>query len=161
MGSAERQVREAALVQSIALYIRQHHANAVVAMFMPHAGEPSLLGLLSQIRNPLCLPVVVSKAEPLQFAPWDRGEALEKDRYGILTPMTSARISPQILLIPCVGYTAARFRLGYGGGYYDRTLAALARENHGVTAIGVAWSQAGCVFPPNEYDIAMHSMQLA
>lgn len=161
MSAAERQSREAALVKQLALYIEQHHTTATIALYMPHASEPDLQALAAFISNPLCLPVVINRGEPLQFAQWRAGDALIKDRYGIQTPAIQAWISPQLLLIPCVGYTNEAFRLGYGGGYYDRTLAALKSCDSAITAVGIAWSQAGCGFQVNKYDIAMDKMLLA
>lgn len=161
MSAAERQSREAALVKQLALYIEQYHATASIALYMPHAGEPDLLALAAFINNPLCLPVVINRGEPLQFAQWRPGDALIKDRYGIQTPAMHAWIRPQLLLIPCVGYTIESFRLGYGGGYYDRTLAVLKTNDPAMQAVGISWSQAGCGFQPNEYDIAMDKMLLA
>jgi 5-formyltetrahydrofolate cyclo-ligase len=161
MAASERQAREMRLAKQLALYIKQHHATACVALYMPHAGEPNVLALETLISNPLCLPVVIDKGEPLQFAQWQAGDALNKDRYGIQTPAKRSWISPQLLLIPCVGYTNAGFRLGYGGGYYDRTLAELKSKDSPVTTVGVAWSQAGCSFQPNEHDISMDLIQLA
>ncbi len=161
MGGVERQAREAVLVKQLVHYIEHYHATASVALYMPHAGEPNLLALAAFISNPLCLPVVINRGEPLQFAQWRPGDALIEDRYGIQTPAKQAWISPQLLLIPCVGYTNEGFRLGYGGGYYDRTLATLKSSDSAITAVGIAWSQAGCAFQANEYDIAMAKLLLA
>lgn len=161
VGPAERQAREVILVKELAQYIEYHHKGAPVALYMPHAGEPNLLALAAFISNPLCLPVVINRGEPLQFAQWRPGDALIEDRYGIQTPAKQAWISPQLLLIPCVGYTNDGFRLGYGGGYYDRTLATLKNGDSAITAVGIAWSQAGCAFQANEYDIAMAKLLLA
>jgi 5-formyltetrahydrofolate cyclo-ligase len=161
MSAAERQAREAELVKQLALYVEQHHATASIALYIPHAGEPNLLALAACISNPLCLPVVINKDEPLQFAQWQAGDALMNDRYGIPIPAKHTWVSPKLLLIPCVGYTNEGFRLGYGGGYYDRTLAALKASDPAVTAVGIAWSQAGCGFQQGEHDIAMDLMQLA
>jgi 5-formyltetrahydrofolate cyclo-ligase len=161
VGPAERQAREVILVKELAQYIEHHHKSAPVALYMPHAGEPNVLALAALISNPLCLPVVINKGEVLQFAKWQAGDVLIKDCYGIQTPAKQAWISPQILLIPCVGYTKTGFRLGYGGGYYDRTLAAQKNKGAAITAVGIAWHQAGCGLQPSEHDIAMDLMQLA
>jgi 5-formyltetrahydrofolate cyclo-ligase len=63
-------------------------------------------------------------------------------------------------LIPCVGYNPQGYRLGYGGGYYDRTLAALRLQYKGVVAIGIAWSETACNFVSSEFDICMDKMLL-
>ncbi len=161
IGSDDRQEREAELVKRIVHEIKQYDPRTVVAIYMPHAGEPNVLGLASLISNPLCLPVVVNKGEPLQFAQWQAGDALMNDRYGIPTPIKHAWLRPQLLLIPCVGYTEGGFRLGYGGGYYDRTLEALSSSGPVTAAVGVAWSQASCVFRASEHDVALAKLVLA
>ncbi|HRK56742.1 MAG TPA: 5-formyltetrahydrofolate cyclo-ligase [Burkholderiaceae bacterium] len=62
----------------------------------------------------------------LRFVAWDPQTSMQADTYGIpAPPATAPQIAPQVLLIPCVGVDRNRYRLGYGGGYYDRTLATL------------------------------------
>jgi 5,10-methenyltetrahydrofolate synthetase len=69
------------------------------------------------------LPVVVDSGAALAFRHWRPGVALAADRYGIPTPTAGDFLQPQALLIPLAAFDAAGFRLGYGGGYFDRTLA--------------------------------------
>lgn len=156
----EREKREVVTVQQLAARIKAHHATETVAIYMPHAGEPNLLKLSELISNPLCLPVVTAKHQALAFAAWEAGDALEIDAYGIAIPMVRSLVKPHLMLIPCVGYTSTGLRMGYGGGYYDRTLAKLSNEAGVVNTIGVAWSEARCDFQPSEHDIAMDSMHL-
>lgn len=69
------------------------------------------------------LPVVVGKDKPLEFRPWEPGVPMAAGPYGIPEPATGPAVIPDAILIPLVGFDANNFRLGYGGGYYDRTLA--------------------------------------
>jgi 5,10-methenyltetrahydrofolate synthetase len=71
------------------------------------------------------LPVVTDAAAALSFRRWRPDVAMAADRYGILTPVVGEFIQPQALLIPLAAFDAKGFRLGYGGGYFDRTLAQL------------------------------------
>jgi len=71
------------------------------------------------------LPVVNRETKQLRFHVWYPGCEMEEDAYGIPKPKDTAAFDPQLLLVPCVGYGPGGLRLGYGGGFYDRTLAVL------------------------------------
>ncbi|MFC0280137.1 5-formyltetrahydrofolate cyclo-ligase [Falsigemmobacter intermedius] len=86
-----------------------------------------------------CLPVVARKAAPLIFRAWKPGEALVPGAFGTHEPPQSApELVPQVLIVPMLAFDARGYRLGYGGGFYDRTLEAL-RARGKVTAIGFAF----------------------
>ena len=70
------------------------------------------------------LPVVMAVDRPLQFREWTAQSSLQADRYGIPTPVDGEWLNPDLILLPLNGFDSAGFRLGYGGGYFDRTLAA-------------------------------------
>lgn len=71
--------------------------------------------------------------------------------FGTAIPQSNAEVNPDVLLLPCVGFNNGRFRLGYGGGFYDRTLAATPRP----TTIGVAYDCSEASFGHEAHDIAM------
>jgi 5,10-methenyltetrahydrofolate synthetase len=81
------------------------------------------------------LPRARKSPRELQYRTWDRREPQSRDDLGIPCA-DGVPVLPDVILVPCLGYTADGYRLGYGGGYYDRWLAA---HPH-VTAVGVAWS---------------------
>ena len=71
------------------------------------------------------LPVVVSRNQPLRFRQWNPATVMQPAGFGTSVPSTGEWLPPTVLLIPLVGFDAAGYRLGYGGGYYDRTLPTL------------------------------------
>ncbi len=100
-----------------------------IAFCWPIHHEPDIRAALEawQARGATgALPVVTAPAQPLAFRPWTRDTPLEPDRYGIPTPMAGPWVVPDVLLLPLNAFDDAGFRLGYGGGFFDRTLAALA-----------------------------------
>lgn len=115
-------------------------AGRVVGVYWPIRGEPDLRALFAQWHREgavLALPVVDAPAMPLRFVQWAPDEPLIEGRYGVAVPREGKTVLPDLLIIPCVGFDARGYRLGYGGGYYDRTLAV----SQPVT-FGVAWSEA-------------------
>lgn len=129
--------------------------TATIGVYAPMRGEPDLQQTCAELHArgvQLALPVVVDDNMPLKFVSWVPGDALERDRFGVLTPPASnAEVWPQALIIPCLGFNDRRFRLGYGAGYYDRTLEAVPRPY----TIGVAYALSEAPFAPATYDVAL------
>jgi 5-formyltetrahydrofolate cyclo-ligase len=101
---------------------------ALVGAYWPMQGEYDVLGYLRRVIEAgaqAALPVVVEPRTPLQFRRWTPATRLESGRGGTLHPSDGSAVAPLALLIPLVGFDDAGHRLGYGGGFYDRTLAAL------------------------------------
>ena len=103
-------------------------APASCAFCWPIKHEPDVRAIIDEWTSRgtrAALPVVVAEATPLQFREWRAGDRLQADRYGIPTPVAGDWLQPELILLPLNGFDAAGYRLGYGGGYFDRTLAAL------------------------------------
>ncbi len=108
---------------------KHFEAPRVVGFCWPIKQEPDVRAILPRWAatsgTRAALPVVIAEAQPLIFCRWDSETALENDRYGIPTPVNSPQEHPDLLLIPLNAFDAAGYRIGYGGGYFDRTLAHL------------------------------------
>jgi 5-formyltetrahydrofolate cyclo-ligase len=120
----DRADRERALVTRVGRWLRTMPL-ARLGFYWPIRGEPDLTPAITawlqeDPKRQAGLPVITG--EVLEFAPWAPGVPMESGAHGIPVPARVARMSPQLLLIPCVGFDGVRYRLGYGGGYYDRTL---------------------------------------
>jgi 5-formyltetrahydrofolate cyclo-ligase len=99
------------------------------------------------------LPVIEAKAQPLIFRGYREGDALEEKLWGIREPLATAPIYlPDILVMPLLAFDAEGWRLGFGGGFYDRTLAKL-RHEKAVVAVGLAYDEQRVnAVPHDDYD---------
>jgi 5-formyltetrahydrofolate cyclo-ligase len=116
---------------------------SVVAAFWPMQDEPDLRPLLIQWTEAgvsVALPTVRERNQALEFRAWTPDAPMQEGAYGIMEPVAGPALAPDLVLVPTLGYTAKGDRVGYGGGYYDRTLAAWQASGHVFTSIGVAWS---------------------
>jgi len=129
-----------------------------LGVYWPIRGEPDLQAAYAELARrgvQLALPVVVDINAPLQFAKWVPGDALVIGPMKVPVPgLPQARVQPKALLIPCVGFNQQRMRLGYGGGYYDRTLAVDPRP----IAIGIAYRGSLASFAADLHDIALDAI---
>lgn len=127
-----------------------------VGFYWPFKGEfdPRILARRLHARGiALALPVVVAKATPLVFRPWAPGTRLALGVWNIPVPAEGEPVTPDVVLAPVVGFDADRYRLGYGGGYYDRTLAAMTPRPF-VIGVGFALSRLPSIHP-QPHDIPM------
>ena len=121
---------------------RPFETPAVVSGFWPIKEEIDIRPLMIELFNQGCqlaLPVVQGKGQRLLFRAWRPGDALEAGVFGTLQPLPKREvIEPEALLVPLLACDQDGWRLGYGGGFYDRTVAAL-RARGRVAAVGVGF----------------------
>lgn len=133
-------------------------AGRVVSGYWPIKGEPDLrpvLGTLHDEGARVALPVVEVKAAPLVFRRWTPETRMVRGDWNIPVPPPKAdAVVPEIALAPVVGWTADGFRLGYGGGYFDRTLAALSPGPFTI-GIGLSAARLTTIFP-QPHDIPLN-----
>lgn len=132
-------------------------AGASVSGFWPMGDEIDVKPLLAQLHaagHPIGLPVMLGKAQPLLFRAWHPGLALVDGGFKTEVPPPSApEVVPQVLIVPLLAFDAEGYRLGYGGGFYDRTLEKLRKAGLRPVAVGVAYSaQHVARVPRDQYD---------
>ena len=131
-------------------------AAATLAFYWPIRGEYDARPLAQRLRERgavTALPVVVGPRQPLVFREWHPGVALASGPLGILYPMDSDPVVPTAALVPMIGWDEAGYRLGYGAGFFDRTLASLATKP---VVIGVSYELSRMkTIHPQSWDIPM------
>jgi 5,10-methenyltetrahydrofolate synthetase len=131
-----------------------------IGLYWPIKLEINLISwaqdLAQQSGIALCLPVVVDRNAPLEYWRWQSGEKLARGFWDIPVPARRDVVLPDLMLAPLVGFDRDNYRLGYGGGYFDRTLAARA-QRPAVIGIGYAFSALDSIFP-QPHDIPMDAV---
>jgi 5-formyltetrahydrofolate cyclo-ligase len=136
-------------------------AGRRIAAFWPIRGEVNLHGWMAGASDrgaQVCLPVVVEKNHPVEFHRWTPGSAMAKGFWNIPVPAHVKRLVPDVVIVPLLGVDEDGYRLGNGGGYYDRTLARLGGEVL-IIGVGQAFARMKTIFPM-PWDIAMHRVVL-
>jgi 5,10-methenyltetrahydrofolate synthetase len=131
-----------------------------VSGYWPIKAEPDLRFWLESLiarGARVALPVVEIQAAPLAFRTWHPGVHMERGHWNIPVPPADAlRLVPQVALAPLVGWDGAGYRLGYGGGYFDRTLAALSPKPF-VIGVGLRSARIATIFP-QAHDIRLDAI---
>ena len=155
---AQREVAAAAIAGHLENMLGEV-AGKVIAGYWPIKSELDLRPWLSSLRARgaiVVLPVVTQKAAPLQFRAWNPEGRMERGFWDILVPAEGEWLVPDIVIAPVVGFDRSCFRLGYSGGYFDRTLAALGGTCAPI-GVGLAASRMATIFP-QPHDIAMREV---
>ena len=111
----------------------------VLAGYMPMRTEIDPLPAMAAHQGPVCVPVIPGPDMPLRFREWTPGCAMVPGDFGALIPAEGAWLEPEVLIVPLLSFDRRGFRLGYGGGFYDRTLERL-RARGTTLALGFAFA---------------------
>lgn len=116
-------------------------SGAVIAGYMPIRTEADPVPAMTALAkaNRICVPVIDAAGQPLRFRAWTPGSEMIEGPFGAAVPASGDWLTPAIVIVPLVAYDARMGRLGYGGGFYDRTLEGL-RARGAVRALGFAYS---------------------
>lgn len=133
----------------------------VIAGYLPIRSEidarPAMLALLGLGRR-VCVPVVRGSGRPLEFLAWTPEAETVRGAFGVAVPAVGAAMEPDLLLVPMLAFDARGHRLGYGGGFYDRTIAAL-RARRPLVAWGLAYAaQELPAVPHGETDMRLDAI---
>lgn len=113
--------------------------GAVLSGFLPIGTEIDPCPAMMAHDGPVCVPVVTGRGRPLAFRAWHPGVALVDNGFGVKVPADGDWLVPRVLIVPLLAFDRRGYRLGYGGGFYDRTLAGL-RAAGEVLAVGFAFA---------------------
>lgn len=141
----------------LADYLASHGGKALSG-YMAMRTEADPMAAMTAHRGPVGVPVIVAKGQPLRFREWSPGCAMVEGDFKAMIPAEGAWIEPEVLIVPLVGFDARGYRLGYGGGFYDRTLAML-RARRPTVAVGFAFAaQELPEVPTDEYDAKLDAI---
>lgn len=147
--------RAQAVAERMMALLARFPIGAITAFrsFGDEIGTAPLLTALDDAGYRIGLPIVIGKGKPLVFRQWRPGDVMGSGPYGIEQPLaTSPEIEPDILIVPMAAFDKDGYRVGYGGGFYDRSLAAL-RSKKPIIAIGLAFDEQEVeAVPRDAYD---------
>lgn len=155
MDAEQRQLKSSRIAGRLDATIGKF-SGRIVGTYWPFRGEPDLRnwGMAAIERGGrIALPVVIRKDWPLEFRIWSPGDPLERGVWNILVPVRGPAVQPDIVVAPVVGFDGERYRLGYGGGFFDRTLAAMPRKPL-IIGVGYTESRLPTIYP-QPHDIPM------
>ncbi len=157
--SERRLMKTPERVEAIGQQARALPDGEVVALYQAIGAEvptDALARYLADQGRTICLPVVISREAPMVFRLWSMGDPLEEDEAGCPAPLElAAEVTPDLIVTPLVAFDAKGYRLGQGGGYYDRTFAILPDA----LRVGLAFAgQEVEALPVEPHDIRLHGI---
>ena len=133
-------------------------AGKVLSGYMPMRTEIDPLPAMAAHQGPVGVPVILGAATPLKFREWTPGCRLVVGTFKAMIPEEGAWVEPEVVIVPLLAWDARGYRLGYGGGFYDRTLQGL-RSRGKVLAVGFAYAaQEVAEVPIDQFDQRLDAM---
>lgn len=151
----DRQARSGRIASLLDLTIGKF-SGRIIGTYWPIRGEPDLRNWGIRVierGGRIALPVVIQKGWPLEYRIWTPGDPLERGIWNILVPSRGPAVQPDVVIAPVVGFDEAHYRLGYGGGFFDRTLAIMPKKPLTI-GVGYAQSRVPTIYPQS-HDIPM------
>ena len=150
-------------IAAFAEVLIRRYQPQIVAAYWPIRTEIDPIPLLSALSArgaKTCLPVTPAEGLPLQFHHWQIGTKLADGPYQTKQPFDDAPVLvPDLILAPLLAFDKGCWRLGYGGGFYDRTIAALEQGGHAVSLVGIAFDESEVEqVPTGPYDKALSAI---
>jgi 5-formyltetrahydrofolate cyclo-ligase len=155
LGAAEHRRASRAILDRLAAEFPDL-ATRLVGFYWPIRREPDPLPLVRRLvaaGGAAALPMVVGKGQPLEFRRWTPDTTMAVGVYDIPYPADGPAVAPHVLLVPLLGFDEAGYRLGYGAGYYDRTIASFAAKPLPI-GVGFELGRLATIFP-QPHDIPM------
>jgi 5-formyltetrahydrofolate cyclo-ligase len=151
--SADLAAEKAAARKAAAARRAEAHGTQgrVISAYLPIRTEADPLPAMATLAgaNRICVPVIEGRGRPLSFREWRPGCRLVEGPFRVMVPEGGAVLVPDLLVVPLLAFDAGLYRLGYGGGFYDRTLAAL-RAAGACRAVGFAYAAQEVAAVPRE-----------
>ncbi|GJD93623.1 5-formyltetrahydrofolate cyclo-ligase [Methylobacterium iners] len=128
----------------------------IIGVYWPFRGEYDPREVMANLRDRgtrLALPVIVERGQPLVFREWQPGSLMTQGVWNVPMPESGQAVMPDLLVVPFVGFDAKGYRLGYGGGFYDRTIAAMPAKPRTI-GVGFKLGRLETIYP-QPHDIAL------
>jgi 5-formyltetrahydrofolate cyclo-ligase len=154
----QRRQNSALIIRQLDAYLTQM-PKTILSLYWPIMAEPNLLAWMKRLHqggSRIALPVVETSNAPMVFREWIADAPMQTGIWNIPVPAEGALLIPTLVIAPVVGFDAANYRLGNGGGYFDRTLAELIANKQRPTVIGVGYECLQiATIRPRPHDIPM------